>query len=190
LRVAVTAIAGVPDSPYDALVQGWANPPIDGEPRNSPDSYPIAAVITDARRLPRTVEAGKVLALTLAGFALDVEYVGPFDPSRLMRGRRLDGGGWIQPLGGEECPGGCVEISLPIVARRALANPVTEAKVELLEVQLPDRPLALFVSPWQIECDGLEAPCEGSRIEGTFLLTGRIAGGLSSPTDRLGSTFG
>ncbi len=190
LRVAVEAVAAVPDSPYDALIAGWANPPLEGEPRDSLESYPIAAVITDARRLPRTIEAGKVLALTLAGFALDVEYIGPFDATRTVRGRKLEGASWIGPLGGDDAPGGCVELSLPIQTRRELANPVTGAKVELLEVDLPGRPLALFASPWQIASDGLATPREGCRIEGTFLLTGRIAGGLASPTERLGSTFG
>lgn len=201
LRIAVTDLIGIPDSPYDAILQGWANPPVDGDPRESPESYPLAAVITDARRLPRRIEIGHVLAVTLAGFALDVEYVGPFDAARRVRGRRLDGGAWIGPLGGfasgggdgsglGDSPGGCVELSLPVSARRTLVNPVTRSQVELLEVDLPGRPLALFASPWQLECDGLAAPSIGSRIEGTFLLTGRVAGGLSSPTERLGPQFG
>jgi hypothetical protein len=190
LRIAVTDVVGIADSPYDAILHGWANPPLDGDPRESPESYPLAAVITDARRLPRRIEIGHVLAVTLAGFALDVDYVGRFDPSRHVRGARLDDGAWIGPLGGGDAPGGCVELSLPVAARRRLENPVTRAQVELLEVELPGRPLALFASPWQLECDGLARPEVGARIEGTFLLTGRVAGGLASPTERLGPDFG
>ncbi|MCC6408683.1 MAG: hypothetical protein IT453_16085 [Planctomycetes bacterium] len=190
LRVAITDLVGIPDSPYDVILHGWANPPVDGDPRLAPDSYPIAAVITDARRLPRRLEVGHVLAVTLAGFALDVEYSGPFDPKRPVRGRRLDDGAWIGPLGGGDAPGGCVELSLPVTARRALENPVTRAAVELIEVELPGRPLALFASPWQLAVDGLATPRVGWRLEGTFLLTGRVAGGLASPTERLGSHFG
>ncbi|MCE9596021.1 MAG: hypothetical protein K8S98_17670 [Planctomycetes bacterium] len=190
LRVAVTDLIGIPDSPYDVILHGWANPPVEGDPRLAPDSYPIATVITDARRLPKRIEVGHVLAVTLAGFALDVDYIGPFDSSRPTRGKRLDAGAWIGPLGGGSAPGGCVEVSLPVSTSRVLANPVTRAQVELLEVELPGRPLAVFASPWQLEVDGLATPRVGWRIEGTFLLTGRVAGGLSSPTERLGAHFG
>lgn len=190
LRVAVTDLIAIPDSPYDVILHGWANPPVAGDPRESPESYPLAALITDARRLPRRIEIGHVLAVTLAGFALDVDFVGPFEPARGVRGRRLDKGAWIGPLGGGDAPGGCVELSLEVSARRTLANPVTRARVELIEVELPGRPLALFASPWQLAVDGLAAPQVGWRIEGSFLLTGRVAGGLASPTERLGSSFG
>ena len=73
-----------------------------------------------------------------------------------------------------------VELSLPIRAVRRLENALTDRPVTVIEAEAPARPMMLFTSPWQLECDGLPAPRAGWRVEGTFLLTGRIAGGLPS----------
>jgi hypothetical protein len=62
--------------------------------------------------------------------------------------------------------------------------------VELLEVELPGRALPFFVSPWQLELDRLPEPRAGWRIEGTFYLCGRIAGGLGGPSQNVGVAFG
>ena len=196
LRIAVHSLRSLPDSAYDALVFGWANPPLEGSFVDSPEAYPVSAVLTDRRRLPRRLEAGHVLAVTVAGFALDVRFVGPqgavaqHAPGGAPIERELPGGGWIAPLGGADDPGGCVELSLPIRAVRELKNSLTGRPVTFIEAEAPARPMVLFTSPWQLECDGLPAPRAGWRVEGTFLLTGRIAGGLPSPTDRLGRSFG
>jgi len=85
LRVAVDEIRKLPDSPFDALLIGWAAPPIDAHAaRASPGAYRLCTYITDARRLPKKLAPGHVLAVCVAGFALDVTYVGPddgaFDP--------------------------------------------------------------------------------------------------------------
>jgi hypothetical protein len=182
LRMSIEGVCTLPDSPYDALVSGWANPPLDGAPEESPEAYPLSIVLTDRRRLPRGLESGHVLAVSIAGFALDVEFVGN-EGGQVEDGKRLlPGGGWIQPLGGVEDPGGCVELSLQ--------NSMTGAEVAMLEVDTPGRPMLLFTSPWQLQCDGLPSPEPGSRVVGTFLLTGRIAGGLASPTKKLGRVFG
>lgn len=192
LRIAVDTVRALPDSRYDALVTGWANPPVDGAD-GLRESYPVSAVLTDARRIPRGVARGKVLAVSLAGFALDVEHVGR-SPGRASGGarepRRFEDGGWIEPLGGEDDPGGCVELQARVRTAEALANPLTGASVTLLEVETPGRPLVLFTSPWQLEGEGLPAPETGSWIRGVFLLTGRIAGGLRSEAERLGRGFG
>jgi hypothetical protein len=62
--------------------------------------------------------------------------------------------------------------------------------VDLLEVDAPERPLELFASRWQLEKDGLPPPRPGWRIEGTFMLSGRIAGGLPGPRRRARERFG
>ena len=54
----------------------------------------------------------------------------------------------------------------------------------------PGRPLLLFVSPWQLSTDGLPAPRPGWRIEGHFLFTGVIAGGLPGPRRAITRSFG
>ena len=69
-------------------------------------------------------------------------------------------------------------------AVRHLSNPLTGRPVDLLEVDAPERPLHLFVSPWQLREQGFDAPRPGWRIEGTFFFTGRIAGGLPGPRAR------
>jgi hypothetical protein len=182
LRVALEALRFLDDSPYDALVSGRANPPARAHAGAETDeSYPLSAVLTDARRLPRKVERGHVLAMALAGFAVDVDFVGP-DPGEKAPS--------IAPLGGTQEPGGCVEVSLRVLRLRELTNPVSASPVQLLEVQAPGRSLPFFLSPWQLRMDGLPAPRPGWRVEGTFLLCGRIAGGLGGPSDSVGRAFG
>ena len=59
-----------------------------------------------------------------------------------------------------------------------------------LSVDVPGRPMTLFASPWQLDVDRIPRPEPGSWIAGTFLLSGRVAGGLASPTRRLRRNFG
>jgi hypothetical protein len=190
MRLAIDAVRALPDSPADALVTGWGDPPVEGAPSSSMSSFPLSAVLTDARRLPRNLVRGHVIAVALAGFALDVEHLGASPRSEQVQTRRLAGGGWIAPLGGIEQPGGCVELCLRIANVHALTNPLTQAEVQLLEVELPARTLMLLTSPWQLAGERLPAPRAGAWIGGTFLLTGRIAGGLPSSTERVGRSFG
>ncbi len=196
LRVAVEEIRAVPDSRFDALLVGWAAPPVRSDEEYSraleaeraglltlhePGAYPIAAYLIDARRLPSGLLAGHVLAVTIAGFALDVGYLGAnegvFDREVLER----ESGASVAPLSGQADPGGCAEISVRIQSVRHLRNPITGADFDLLTVDAPERPLTLFVSRWQLERDGLPQPRPGLRIEGVFLFSGRIAGGLPGP---------
>jgi hypothetical protein len=139
-------------------------------------------VLTEARRLPRGLEEGHVLAVALAGFALDVSHVGA-EPS----GRPLSA---VAPLRGLHDPGGCGEVTLRVRSVQTETNRLTGAPVELLELDAPGRALPFFLSPWQLAGDGLPTPQPGSWIEGTFLLTGRVAGGLGAPSERLGRSFG
>jgi len=186
LRVAVETLERPADSPFDVLVTGWANPPAraaGAEP--GAESWHLSATLTDARRVPLDLIRGHVLGLALAGFALDVEDVLP--PSESSSGA---GEAWIGVVGGADAPGGCVELSLPVRSVRELANGMTGAAVVQIEVDAPGRPLELFVSPWQLEADGLLAPSPGSRIEGIFLLSGRVAGGIDGPSRRVGRAFG
>ncbi|MCC7014701.1 MAG: hypothetical protein IT454_19220 [Planctomycetes bacterium] len=191
-RLAVQTVERLPDSRYDLLVSGWANPPVSGDPTASREAFCLTAVLTDARRFPRELVRGHVLAVSLAGFAIDVESVGD-DPRELERDaevRRFSDGGWIRPLGGEDDPGGCIELALRVEHTRRLFNPLTGAEVSVLGLTTPERPLVVFTSPWQLEQCALERPLPGKIVRGVFLLTGRIAGGLPSATDRLGATFG
>jgi len=180
LRVALEDLRTVPDSPFDVLLTGRANPPLPEDPwrEGTGDEYALVTYLCDARRLPRNLPRGHVLAVSLAGFALDVSYVGPnLGPqSRYLRDE--PGGSTLLPLLGSDQPGGCMELSLVVRAIHHLENPVTREPIERIEADAPGRPLDLFLSRWQLEAHGLEAPRPGGRIEGAFLLQGRIAGGL------------
>jgi len=183
LRVAVKRVLIPGDSPYDALLLGRAHPPTRSAPDEpTPDAYDLACLLTDARRLPKQLEPGRVLAIAVAGFALDVTHVG----ARPTVSERPP----IAPLRGAQDPGGCVEVRLQVLRVTAHENPVTRAAVAEVEVDAPGRALPFFLSPWQLERDRLPAPCAGMWIEGTFLLTGRIGGGLGGPSSRLGKRFG
>ena len=103
---------------------------------------------------------------------------------------RLADGGWIAPLGGADDPGGCVELCLRVQRVTGFTNPLNGARVSRLEVDAPGRPLTLFVSPWQLARDGLAAPRAGTWIAGTFVLSGRIAGGLGAPSGAARRRFG
>ncbi|MEM7309343.1 MAG: hypothetical protein AAF682_21855 [Planctomycetota bacterium] len=194
LRLATFEARRVPDSPFDRLLVGVANPAL---PREAGVGYEdeappmaeeldeheflLSAYVTDARRLPRRLPVGHVLALSVAGFAIDVSYVGPnegaHEPGILERPR----GAMFRPLGGEAGPGGCMEVSLRVRSLRHLNNPLTGVQVEVIEADAPGRPMSLFLSRWQLEEQGLPAPRPGWRVEGTFLFQGRIAGGLPRP---------
>jgi hypothetical protein len=188
LRVRVSSLLPIPDSPFDLLLHGTANPapPELGVwgPEDVGLEYPLAVCLGDARRLPRTVGAGHVLAISLAGFALDVDYVGPNTGVRDPAILEEPCGAELMPLGGDDRPGGAMELSMRIRAVRHLRNPLSGEHVEVLEVDAPGRPLDLFVSRWQLSAEGLAAPRPGWRIEGVFLFTGRVAGGL--PAARAG----
>ena len=180
LRVAVQSIRLSPESSGDALLHGLANPPIPDDPWQelSDEDYPICAWLSNARRLPRRLDPGHVLALGLSGFALDVTYLGPNDGVRDPYILQEPRGAQLLPLEGPDAPNGCMELSLRIRSLRHLQNPLTGEPVEALEVDAPGRPLDLFVSQWQLANAGFANPHPGWRIEGAFLLIGRVAGGL------------
>lgn len=206
LRVAVDEIRALPESPFDALLRGWAAPPFEAEsfeiathvPASDgstllgfqPGTYPFATCLTDARRLPPALERGHVLAVSAAGFALDVAYLGVDDGGSDPGDVEREHGARIEPLEGPDAPGGCNEVSLRVLRVDPLVNALTGAPFERLEVDAPERSHMLFVSRWQLERDGFQAPRPGARIEGTFLFTGRIAGGLPGPWRRARATFG
>ena len=157
-----------------------------------PGAYRMSAFVTDARRLPRRLPFGHVLALSLAGFALDVSYVGPEEGRSGNGSASLDSeaGARIAPLGAPNDPGGCAELSLRIRQILHLVNPITGIPIDVLEVDAPERPLQLFVSRWQLEKDALPQPRPGWTVEGTFLFSGRIAGGLPGPSREAAASFG
>jgi len=184
--VAVTSIEPLRESPSDAVLFGIANPPVPAEaddplPEELGMDYPIATFLSDARRLPRSVPAGHVLAVSVSGFAVDISYLGPNagvrDPFILEEPR----GASLCPVADDTNPPGCMELSLRIRQVRRLENRHTGQPFLVLEADAPGRPIELFLSRWQVETDGFEAPRPGWRIEGAFLFTGRIAGGLPRP---------
>jgi hypothetical protein len=72
LRVAVESLRSVEDSPFDALLIGWAAPPtpqelaeLSGEQRPRAGAYRFATWLTDARRLPSEMNVGHVLAISV-----------------------------------------------------------------------------------------------------------------------------
>jgi hypothetical protein len=210
LRVAVEEILDLPDSRFDALLTGWAAPPTPDElvldeagsanvialssggvlVSQAPGAYPITMYLTDARRLPPHVPHGSVLAVSVAGFALDVAYVGADEGVRDAAILERESGAWIRPLDAPGEPGGCAEVSLRILSITHHENPITKLRFDRIEADAPERPHSLFVSRWQLEHDGLPPPRPGARIEGTFLFTGRIAGGLPGPRRTARGAFG
>jgi hypothetical protein len=156
LRVALERLQPLPDSPFDMLIAGRANPPLPGdlEETTFDEGYRLTACLWDARRLPRTLARGHVLAV-------------------------------LRPLEGADAPGGCMELSLVVQAIHHLENPCTRERIELVEARAPGRPLDLFLSRWQLAEQGLPAPRPGWRLEGTFLFSGRVTGGLPTPRRRL-----
>jgi hypothetical protein len=80
LRVAVSSIRPLPDCRNDLLLHGTANPPLpdpDLDTEAEREEYPLAAYLTDARRLLKEPRRGHVLAVRIAAFSLDVSYLGP-----------------------------------------------------------------------------------------------------------------
>jgi len=205
LRIAVDDIRAVPDSRFDALLIGWAAPPVreddDGVANltwhkgstataHAPGAYAISTYLTDARRLPNQVPHGLVLAVSIAGFALDVSYIGDDAGASNTTFHERDDGAAIEPLGGSTEPGGCADVSLRIQEVRSLVNPLTGRAFDRIETIAPERPHTLFVSRWQLEADDLSPPATGLRIEGSFLFTGRLAGGLPGPKQTARGAFG
>ncbi len=186
LRVVLQALVPLPDSPYDILIHGIANPPLPDDPwgETAGMDYPISAYLSDARRLPSSLPRGHVVAVSLSGFALDISYVGP--DAGVKNATILDEphGAELLPLAGDDRPGGCMEVSLRIRTIRHLKNPLTQERIDVIEADAPGRPLDLFFSRWQLEGDGHAEPRSGWRIEGAFLFTGRLAGGLPARRPR------
>ena len=191
MRVAVTALDPVPHSPLDALLVGRANPPLPRPDGRHPravagdGSFDFACHLGDRRRLPSAPRPGHVLAISAAGFALDVSRVSPDigadEPGRTAPAR-------IQHLGGGDDPAGCLEIDAPMLAVTRLANPLTGLEFDVVEVDAPGRPLSLFVSRWQLDQDEAARPRPGWRISGVFLFQGHLCGGV--PRARVGRSFG
>lgn len=175
MRVAVERLTAIPDQPHDVLLHGTANPPLPGEGAWSPDSFRLASYLSDRRRLPRVLPRGHVLAVSVAGFALDVSSIRP--PTETSEAR-------FAPLGAADEPGGCMDVSARVRRVRHLRNPITGIAVRLVEVDAPGRALPLFVSAWQLEEDGLPLPRPGWQVDGCFVFTGRVAGGLPAPREQ------
>jgi hypothetical protein len=184
LRLAVETVVRPPDSPHDALLTGWAAPPPPWSEETGPGAYRLSAWISDAKRLGRRVQAGKVRAVSVAGFALSVDRILPPEPGPAPSDLEDATGASIHPIGGAGSPGGCCDVSLRVQVVRRIRNEVTGEAVEMVVCAAPERPLVLFLSRWQLERDGLPAPRAGWRIEGTFLISGRLSGGLQPARPR------
>ena len=190
LRVTAQELAPSVDSRFEALLHGWAAPPIPGLSADEYGTYMLSVWISDAARLPRPLPPGHTLALHVAGFAVDIENLGP--NQELARPDILErpNGALIEPLGGQENPGGCAQLSLRIKEVRNLRNQISGETVQVCLCDAPERPLALLLSPWQLKAEGLPSPRPGYRIQGTFLFLGEIGGGILGPKRVAGRAFG
>lgn len=190
LRVRVARLLAVEDAPLDRLLFGLANPPPPPAgvlaPEDVGEDYPITLRLDDARRVAHALPEGHVLAISLSGFALDVDYVGPNQGVKSPAILDEPCGARLAPVGGAERPGGAMEVSVRVRSVRRLRNPLTDVEVDVVEVDAPGRPLELFVSRWQLAEEGFEPPRPGWRIEGVFLFSGRVSGGLSIAPERRG----
>lgn len=194
-RVGISRLERLADSPGDAILSGSTNPPAPTGPDSWDTSHDLTCYLTDAGRLPRNLNQGHVLAVMVAGFALQVEYVGPNEtsPGRYASGADLldnPHGAAIEALGDPSAPAACMQISMRIRTISHLVNELTGAPVDRIELDAPGQPLEVFVSPWQLSGDDLPPPRPGWRIEGVFLMLGRVVGGLPQPKRRPGVAFG
>jgi len=198
-RVAALSLQRLEDSTGDAILTGYTNPTAAADSLEPDDlfggtledhlGHALTCYLTDAGRLPRRLPVGHVLAVMATGFALQVDYVGPNEdsPYRLEHDPELlerPHGARIDALGGSESPAACMELSMRIRSITHLRNDVTGEPVTRIELDAPGVPLEVFVSPWQLSTDGLPPPKPGHRLEGVFLLLGRIVGGLPRPRRR------
>lgn len=276
-RVGVRQLLRVADSPGDAILVGRANPrapEFDAE-LDEDEEHDLTCYLTDAQRLPGRVPADTVMAIVLAGFSLQVEYIGPNEasPARygfapeddfadlhaealnhplraplqspkppptaapkptsstaphtppinpalaqpinpapptpldaavegLLRGLSSappPGGSYdvlanprgaaLEILGAPASPSASMQISARIRTVSHLTNHLTGKPVNRIELDVPGLPVEVFVSPWQLEADGLPMPKPGWRIEGVFLMLGRNVGAVPK-TKRSGVAFG
>jgi hypothetical protein len=191
LRMAIFETRAVPDSPFDLLLYGVANPrppksagmDADGETPGTTlelldEEFLLTVCVNDGLRLQRGLPVGHVLAVSVAGFALDVHYVGPNEGAPTPGVLDRPHGALFRALGDEDDPGGCMDVSLRVRTLRHVKNPLTGVEVEIVEADAPGRPMPLFLSRWQLAAEGLPTPRPGWRIEGAFLFQGSIAGGL------------
>ena len=192
LRVAVTSVRTPEDSPFDALLRGWAGPTREafGDEWGEPGAYELACLLFDARRLPRRSLPGRVISVAVAGFALAVDFVGPNADAPDEGVLERPHGARLAPATGPDAPGGCREVSLRVMRVRRATNRCSGRAMTVLECDAPERSLHLFLSPGQLEADGLPEPRPGWRVEGCFLFTGRVTGGLPGPSARARRHFG
>lgn len=190
LRISTQKLCPSEDSRFEALLHGWAAPPIPGLSADEYGTYLLSVWISDAARLPKPLPPGHTLALHVAGFAVDIEELGPNQELIEKDLMERPNGALIEPLGGHENPSGCAHISLRIKEVRSLRNQVSGEIVKVCLCDAPERPLALLVSPWQLKEQGLPAPRPGLRIQGTFLFLGEIGGGIPGPKKVAGRAFG
>lgn len=193
-RVGVWSLERLADSPGDAILVGRTDPPAPSSPFDADAGHDLTCYLTDAARLPRALPRGHVLAIMFAGFALQVDYLGPNEdsPNRYESGSDLleePHGAAIAPLGDPAAPAACMQLSMRIRTVTHLKNELTGAPVSRIELDAPGTPLEVFISPWQLADDDLPPPRPGHRIEGVFLMLGRIAGGLPRKR-RPGIAFG
>ena len=190
LRISTQKLSPSEDSRFEALLHGWAAPPIPGLSADEYGTYLLSVWISDSARLPKPLPDGHTLALLVAGFALDLETIGSNQELATPELLERPNGALIEPLGGHDNPSGCAQVSLRIKEVRNLKNKITGETVLVCLCDAPERPLALLVSPWQLESEGLPAPRPGLRIRGTFLFLAEIAGGILGPSRVAGRAFG
>ncbi|MEY2746685.1 MAG: hypothetical protein RL112_1727 [Planctomycetota bacterium] len=194
LRLAVQGRKGIADARFDALVSGRVLSdqarPRDVHDGEEQGGYHASACLVDARKLPRRLSQGHVLALELCALALDVAYIGDDAGCERTEALRMERGAWLEPLAGPDDPSGAMEVSARIARILREKNPLSGEPYEVLELDCPVRPIRALCSRWQREAEGLEPPQVGARLEGVFLFAGRVRGGLPGPQGRARDSFG
>lgn len=189
LRVGIERQARPSDSRFDALVGGWVDPaPV--RSGGAKGAWPLAAHLVDARKLPPRLPRGHVLALEVCALAIDLTYVGDDHGLEHVEALQMERGAWLEPLGGAESPLGAMDVSARVASIQRETNPLTGEAYEVLELDCPARPLRALTSRWQRAQDELGEVRVGARIEGVFLLAGRVCGGLPGPRPRVRGAFG
>jgi hypothetical protein len=184
----------IADARFDALVSGRvlsdAARPDGARGGELQGGYHASACLVDARKLPRRIPEGHVLALELCALALDVSYIGDDAGCERTEALPMERGAWLEPLAGPADPAGAMEVSARIARILRERNPLSGEPYDVLELDCPVRPVRALCSRWQREAEGLEPPRVGARIEGVFLFAGRVRGGLPGPQGRARGSFG
>ncbi|MEZ5979434.1 MAG: hypothetical protein R3F34_14610 [Planctomycetota bacterium] len=138
---------------------------VDVDVRDATGPRRASALCWSARR--EDWRSGESLVLAPAAFALDLVHCGPLgtgSPDGVPSGPR-----WLEPCPDAEIPGTSF-LAAPVRSVRSATNPLSQRRFELVELDLLDAGLTVFVSRFQLDEAGLGIPRPGDWVSGTFVL--------------------